>query len=120
MIVLVEDDAPVRHSVKLLLAMRDHDVRDYGSGEEALGLALELGGKQTCLIADYVLPDMDGVTLLGAFRDRGWTAPAVMITGYFHPTLTQRARAAGYAAIFHKPFGHDELADAIDVLALGR
>jgi len=115
MIILVEDDAPVRHSVKLLLSMRDHDVRDCRSAEEAL--ELELSGEQTCLIADYVLPDMDGVTLLGAFRERGWKAPAIMITGIYHPTLAQRARAAGYVAIFQKPFGHDELVDAIDALA---
>ena len=115
MIVLVEDDAPVRHSVKLLLSMRDHEVRDCRSGEDAL--QLDLSGEQTCLIADYVLPDMDGVSLLGALREHGWKAPAIMITGFYSPTLAQRARDAGYVAIFQKPFGHDELADAVDALA---
>ncbi len=118
MIVLVEDDAPVRHSVKLLLTMRGHDVRDCRSAEEAL--ELQLSGEQTCLIADYVLPDMDGVSLLGALRKRGWKAPAIMITGVYHPTLERRARDAGYAAIFQKPFEHDELVDAVDTLASGR
>jgi FixJ family two-component response regulator len=117
MIVLVEDDAPVRHSVKLLLSMRNHKVRDCESAEQALGL--DLSGRQTCLIADYVLPEMDGIRLLCAFRERGWQAPAVMITGVYHPTLAQRARDAGYDAIFEKPFAHDELADAVEMLAKG-
>ncbi len=114
MIVLVEDDAPVRRSVKLLLSMRDHDVRDFGTGREAL--TIELDERQTCLIADYLLPDMDGVTLLGAFRERGWKAPAIMITGLYHPTLAQRAYNAGYVTLFEKPFAHDELIDAVEAV----
>jgi FixJ family two-component response regulator len=114
MIVLVEDDAPVRHSVKLLLSMRNYNVRDCRSGEDAL--QLDLSGEQTCLIADYVLPDIDGVSLLGALRKHGWKAPAIMITGFYNTTLAQRARDAGYVAIFQKPFEHDELVDAVDAL----
>jgi FixJ family two-component response regulator len=118
MIVLVEDDAPVRHSVKLLLAMRHHDVRECSCAAEAL--KIDLSGRQTCLIADYILPDMDGIALLSAYHDRGWRAPAIMITGVYTPTLPQRARDAGYAAVFQKPFEHDELADAVDTLASGK
>lgn len=114
MIVLVEDDAPVRHSMKLLLAMRGHDVRDCRNAAEAL--QLDLSGRQTCLIADYMLPDMDGIALLGAYQGRGWRAPAIMITGVYTPTLPQRARDAGYAFVFQKPFEHDELANAVDAL----
>ena len=42
-----------------------------------------------------------------------WRAPAIMITGVYTPTLPQRARDAGYVAVFQKPFEHDELADAL-------
>lgn len=118
MIILVEDDAPVRHSLKLLLSMRGHDVRDCETGGEAL--ANEFGDEQTCLIADYLLPDIDGVRLLGEFHRRGWQAPAIMITGVFDPTLEHRARDAGYVAVFEKPLQHDQLVDAIDALAIGR
>jgi FixJ family two-component response regulator len=116
MIVLVDDDAPVRQSVKLLLSMHHFDVRDCRNADEAL--ALDLDGKQTCLIADFVLPDIDGITLLGALRNRGWKAPAIMITGVFDTTLAQRARDAGFVAIFEKPFAHDELVDAVHALAM--
>jgi FixJ family two-component response regulator len=115
MIVLVEDDTPVRHSVKLLLSMRYHDVRDCRSAGEAL--QLDLRGKQTCLIADYILPDMDGISLLGALRERGWKAPAILITGFFGATLAGRARDAGYVAVYQKPFVHDELVGAVAPMA---
>jgi FixJ family two-component response regulator len=114
MIILVEDDLPVRRSLKLLLSMRDHDVHDFANGNSAL--AVEFGPKQTCLVADYLLPDINGVELLERFRQRGWNAPAIMITGVFDTRLESRARAAGYTAVFEKPLQHDQLADAIDAL----
>jgi two-component system, LuxR family, response regulator FixJ len=118
MIILVEDDAPVRHSLKLLLSMRDHDVRDCETGGDAL--AIEFGNDQTCLIADYLLPDIDGVALLGELHKRGWRAPAIMITGVFDPMLEGRARDAGYVTVFEKPLQHDQLVDAVDALTIRR
>lgn len=118
MILLVEDDAPVRRSIKLLLSMRNYDVRDCRTAEDAL--KLDMSGDQTCLIADFILPDMDGISMLGALREHGWNAPAIMITGCYNATLPQRARDAGYVAVFQKPFEHDELVDAVDALTVNR
>jgi FixJ family two-component response regulator len=115
MIALVEDDTVVRHSVKLLLSMRYHGVGDCRSAGEAI--EPDLRGKQTCLIADYILPDMDTISSLGALGERGWKAPAILITGFFGTTLAGRARDAGYVAVYQKPFVHDELVDAVAPMA---
>lgn len=111
MIVIVEDDLPVRLSLKLLLANHRHVVMDFERGGEAL--AIDFGDPQTCLIADFLLPDMDGIALLNAYRARGWRASALMITGVFHPTLPQRALDAGFSAVFEKPFRHKDIVNAV-------
>ena len=116
-IILVEDDGPVRHSTKLLLAMHGHDVSDYGTGSAALEVTTnDLGA---CLIADYLLPDIDGIALLARFRAQGRRGPAIMITGHFDMALERRAREVGYSAIFEKPLRSGYLIQAIAKLAGG-
>ena len=114
MIVIVEDDAPVRLSLKLLFGLRRYAVADFDCGSAAL--SIDFGDPQTCLIAEYLLPDMDGIALLDAYRTRGWQASALMITGVFHPSLPQRALDAGFSGVFEKPFRHTDVLDAVAVM----
>ena len=111
-VVLVDDDAAVRNSLKLLLTGRGYGVDLYAGGEAVLGAKLG-GGSRTCLIADYLMPDIDGLTLLERLRQQGWLGPALLITGHFNATLEQRALAVGYAQVFEKPLNHERLLDAV-------
>lgn len=107
-VVLVDDDAAVRNSLRLLLTARGYDVDLYAGGNAVLETTLD-GSGQTCLIADYLMPDIDGVTLLKRLRKLGWVGPALLITGHFDAMLEQRALAVGYAQVFEKPLNHERL-----------
>lgn len=111
-VVLVDDDAAVRNSLRLLLAGRGYDVDVY-TGGEALLAGKRDGTAPTCLIADYLMPDIDGLTLLERLRQQGWLGPALLISGHFDATLEQRALAAGYAQVFEKPLNHERLLTAV-------
>ncbi len=110
-VVLVDDDAAVRESLKLLLTGRGHIVDAYAGGQAVLDA--DLIDDQTCLIADYLMPDIDGLSLLNRLRQRGWSGAALLITGHFDATLEQRAKAIGYSAIFEKPLGNERLFNAV-------
>ena len=110
-VVLVDDDAAVRGSLKLLLTARGHDVDDYTGGQAVLDA--DLGDDRTCLVADYLMPDVDGLSLLDRLRKRGWSGPALLITGHYDATLEQRAKAVGYSAIFEKPLRTERLFDSV-------
>ena len=110
-VVLVDDDAAVRGSLRLLLTRRGHDVADYAGGQDVLDA--NLNDDQTCLIADYLMPDIDGLSLLDRLRKHGWSGPALLITGHYDETLEQRAKAVGYSAIFEKPLRTERLFDAV-------
>ena len=111
-VVLVDDDEAVRNSLRLLLTGRGYDVDLYAGGDAVLDAQLDTGSR-TCLIADYLMPDIDGLTLLEQLRKQGWSGPALLITGHFNATLERRARAVGYAQVFEKPLNHELLLNAV-------
>ena len=72
-----------------------------------------------CLLADYLMPDIDGISLLGKLRKQDWAGPALLITGHFDSSLNKRAVAAGYSAVFEKPLHSERLIDAVAKFAGG-
>jgi len=113
-ILLVEDDPGVRRSLQLLLQANGFDVRAYASGSTLLADDTTLDA--TCLVADYRMSDCDGVDTLVKLRAKGWAGPAILITGFPSADLTDRAKQAGFAAIFEKPLRHRGVVQAVERL----
>lgn len=111
-LILVEDDEGVRRSLQLLLAWRGYDVRSYASAAAVVG---HLGAEHEndILVADYRLPDGDGIGLLRALRRDGWHGRAILITGFPSPTLIDCALASGFDAVLEKPVRQHELVGAL-------
>lgn len=110
-VILVEDDDAVRRSLQLLLHWHGYDVRAY-PGAATASLATDLD-RAHWLIADYRLPDGDGLEVLEALRGRGWTGRALLVTGHFEPGLAPRALAAGFHAVIQKPLRQHEVLSAL-------
>lgn len=110
-VLLVDDDLAVRRSLKLLLQARGYSVHDFGSGVELLAELARAPCR--CLITDYSMPSMDGLTLLGRLRASGWSAPAILITGCYQKGLEKRALEAGFSAIIEKPLTDEKLLDVL-------
>lgn len=109
-VLLVDDDAAVRASLKFSLELEGFDVEDFASAE-AVAERPE-GARNSCLIIDYHLPGMDGLALLALLRSRGSRAPAIVITS--NPPRTLRAALAQADAILvEKPLLCDELSATI-------
>ena len=116
-VVLVDNDEAVCRSLKLLLTGRGYEVDDFAGGQAVLDAILS--DDDTCLIADYLMPDIDGISLLDRLRKQRWSGPALLITGHFDSTLERRALAAGYSEIFAKPLLKERLIDAVANIADG-
>jgi FixJ family two-component response regulator len=109
-ILVLDDDAAVRNSLKFSLGVEGFEVRTYSGGNELLNEAsLPL---LSCLVVDYHMPGMNGLDLVARLRDRDISIPAILIT--VHPTdgLRHRAAAAG-VPIVEKPFLGNQLLDCI-------
>lgn len=111
-VLLVEDDDGVRRSMHLMLHGRGYEVRSYSAAGPLL--ADPTINEAKCLIADYRLPDSDGLGVLRALQRNGWEGRSVLITAFPSSTLREAAQACGYDGILEKPVRQHELLGALD------
>ncbi len=111
--ILVVDDEPqiVRLCVEMLTPL-GFDVHGLTSSLEAL-TCLE---QETfdLLILDVKMPHVDGLTLLRRARELDPNLTAVIITGYATLDKAIQALSAGARGFILKPFGFDELIQAVE------
>lgn len=109
-VLLVDDDAAVRTALKFALEIDGYEVETYPDAESlAARPRLPANG---CLVVDYQLPGMSGLTLVETLRGRNVALPALLITS--HPTADMRRRAcAARVAIVEKPLLAGTLGEAV-------
>ena len=109
-LLVVDDDPAVLASLTFSLELEGFAVSAFDSGERLMAQA-DLANP-ACLVIDYRLPGIDGLSLLRVLRDRGETCPAVIITSNPTRTVRQRTIDAG-AVLIEKPLLNDGLTIAI-------
>ena len=110
-ILLAEDDKAVREFVARALRQDGHEITAVSDGQQALN-ALEVGHFDM-LLADIVMPQLDGIALaLKAAKDYP-DLPVLLMTGY----AAERQRAHNLDALIQdvisKPFTLQEIRDAV-------
>jgi two-component system KDP operon response regulator KdpE len=105
-VLVVDDEAPIRRTMRANLEARGYVVDLAESGEEALQLAAR--HHPDVVLLDLGLPQMDGIDVIDGLR--GWSqVPIVVLSargGERHKVAALDAGADDYVA---KPFGMDEL-----------
>ena len=110
-VLVVDDDAAVRHSLKFVLELEGLSVRLYEGGAALLADAdLPATG---CLVVDYRMPAMDVVELMDRLRRRRVDLPAILITAKATRDLRERAARSGYRQVLEKPLEDGRLVDGI-------
>jgi two-component system response regulator FixJ len=112
-VILVDDDAAVRKSLKFSLQAEGLAVEVYANGGELL--VRPDPPQNACLVIDYVMPEMDGIELLRRLRARGVSAPAILITPQANTELLERATRTGFCGVIEKPLEGTSFYDAIRV-----
>jgi DNA-binding NtrC family response regulator len=107
-ILVVDDDADIRAVLKDRLDSLHYQVFEASCGREVLEV-LETQDVQMILL-DVVLPDMDGLAVLGELRKRGLDMTVVMITAYATIERAVQAMKHGAYDFIPKPFEPDHIA----------
>jgi signal transduction histidine kinase/FixJ family two-component response regulator len=94
-LLLVEDDTVDRMAVRRTLRAAGLDVALTEVSDHAEALLALREREFDCILLDYRLPDSDGLAVLRDLRERGITAPVVMLTGQGDEQLAVEIMKAG-------------------------
>jgi len=112
-ILIVDDHEGMRTLLRTVLTRAGATlVRQAGSGAEALALLAERPA--ALILADQMMPEMDGIAFTGHARANGSDARIIMITGRVEPRFAEAATAAGVNAVLLKPVSPRALIEAIE------
>jgi len=110
LVIVVDDDAAVRDSLKFSLETEGFRVRAFSSGAELLESSQN--EVPSCLVIDQNMPGIAGLELIEMMRARHAGAPAILITGHPSGALKRRAESASIP-IVEKPLLGTLLVDVI-------
>ena len=108
---VVDDDAPMRESLKNLIRSVGLRVELFASAQEFL--RSKRPDQPSCLVLDVRLPGLSGLDLQRRTGDAGIEIPIVFITGHGDIPMSVRAMKAGAVEFLTKPFRDQDLLDAI-------
>lgn len=107
LVAIVDDDPSVCRALARLVRSLGLEAVTYASGEALLG---GTAAQSACrVLLDLHLPGLRAPALLAALRDRGITAPVVVMTGLDRPGARQACLDAGAVAYITKPVRREAL-----------
>ena len=109
-IALIDDDAAVLDSLRMVLANRGMQVECFSSAESFLPRAET---SPACIVSDVRMPGLSGLELQNELHARAVTTPLILITGHGDIAMAVRAIKAGAFEFIEKPFDNEVLLDAI-------
>jgi len=118
LILLVEDEAPLRQSTAMVLQGLGYRVTACAGPAEALERFAAGGEGFALVLADVTMPGMTGTALVRRLRQRRPDIPALLVSGYSEIVTPELLRELG-ADYLRKPFTTRSLGAAVR-RALGR
>jgi two-component system response regulator AtoC len=109
-VLLVDDDPAVLFASKEVVGAAGHEPVLARSGREALE---RLEGVDA-VVTDFAMPEMDGLALLQAIRERDATLPVILLTAQGSERVAVRAMKAGAFEYVTKPYDIDEMTLVIE------
>jgi DNA-binding NtrC family response regulator len=107
-VILVEDNADLVESMRVLLQLHGHEAKCYLTASELLA---DLGGigEQDLVVSDYYLPDLNGVELLKRVRAERPGVKAILLTGSREDGIVKAAQSIPGCCVLFKPLEYESL-----------
>lgn len=109
---VIDDDDAARDSLALLVESAGYAVESFPTAMSFLNRvdALPPG----CALVDIRMPEMGGLELQAALKEKGVEVPIVFVTGHADVPVAVRAMRAGAIDFVEKPFEADVILDAVE------
>ncbi|WP_270730250.1 ATP-binding protein [Shimia sp. Alg240-R146] len=112
-VMLVEDEAPVRSFATRALKMRGFTVLEASSGEEALELLESDHPKIDVFVTDVIMPGIDGPTWVRQARGSYPDVPVIFVSGYAEDSFSDDQARITHSSFLPKPFSLSDLTEAV-------
>lgn len=119
LVLVVEDDAPVRAIAARALADVGYRVLEAESGARALELLRRNGDRPALVLTDVVMPGMSGSELAAAIARLAPGTPVLFTSGYTDGEILRRGLLEPGVDFLPKPFSPEALVRAVRVRTAG-
>ena len=79
-LLIIDDEAPIRKSLREILEYEGHDITEAGTGMDGILAASKKGFD--AIFCDVKMPQMDGLDVLDMMRKKNIVSPVIMISGH--------------------------------------
>lgn len=112
-VLLVEDEAPVRAFASRALKLRGFQVIEAENAEEALQVLAEGKMEIDVVVSDVVMPGMDGPTWVRLARETHPDLRVVFVSGYAEDSFGENQAKIPNTVFLPKPFSLNELTTVV-------
>ncbi|HXM70750.1 MAG TPA: response regulator, partial [Thermoanaerobaculia bacterium] len=79
-VLIVDDESAIRDSLRMILEYEGYRVEEAGGGPQALARIADR--LPDAVLLDVKMPEMDGIEVLRAMRERGYDVPVLVVSGH--------------------------------------
>src|SRR5256714_1215903 len=106
-ILVIDDEAPIRDSLKMTLEYEGYEFIGAATGQE--GLALAEREAPDLVLLDVKMPGMDGIEVLERLRNMNDALPVVVVSGHGTISTAVEATKKGAFDFIEKPFASERV-----------
>lgn len=112
-VMLVDDEESIVSIGKRFLEAKGFSVITARNGLEAIAKFSDVAEQVDVVVTDLIMPQMDGLALVGAIRERSASTPIIVSTGLEKHEDVARLKQLRIQGILSKPYSPDRLVQLI-------
>ena len=109
---IIDDESAIRDALNLMLTTEGYTVRTYESAGTFLDM-IRQDDDGGCVVTDVRMPEINGLDLLAAMKERCISMPIIVMTAHADVQLAVQAMKRGAFDFLEKPFDGDALLSSI-------
>ncbi len=111
LILIIDDSLTTRNAVARLLKKDGHEILEAADGR--VGLELAAAHRPDGIVLDLIMPEIGGLEVLKALRDKGSKIPVVVLSADIQEIVREDCLELGAKAFVNKPMIKDELRETV-------
>src|SRR6202163_4518797 len=106
-VLIVDDESAVRDSLRMILEYEGYRVEEAVGGPQALARIADR--LPDAVLLDVKMPEMDGIEVMRAMRERGYDVPVLVVSGHADVATAVEATRLGAYDFFEKPLQRERV-----------